>query len=90
MSALKGGDTKKAMERLRVPPMKEHIQKDSNIHAILIFLGRFSDQKSLIGALRISTNQELVLKFSSKTHFRVSTRIYFSLIYHNWPYYYLW
>ena len=51
MATLEGGDMKKAMERLRVPPMKEHIQKDSNIHAILISLGGFSDAKSLIGAL---------------------------------------
>ena len=69
MATLEGGDMKKAMERLRVPPMKEHIQKDSNIHAILISLGGISDAKSLIDALRISTNQKLALKFSSENPF---------------------
>jgi len=33
------GDNKKAMERLRVPPMREHIEEDVNINAILITLG---------------------------------------------------
>ena len=69
MSALEGGDMKKAMERLRVPPMKEHIQKDSNIHAILISLGGISDAKSLIGAPRIAINQKLASKFSSENPF---------------------
>ena len=41
MATLEGGDMKKAMERLRVPPMKENLKADSNIHTILISLGGF-------------------------------------------------
>ena len=39
MIELHDGNTKTAMERLRVPPIRETIKEDDNIYAILFMLG---------------------------------------------------